>query len=107
MTVPANMFFNQKPPHMENLQAQHYGCQELDTTVAKDINGGFLGLSITNVDGKITVGGQLDTNALLSSVPGLPGTGGGGSLPGLGGLTNLLAPVTNLLNGLLGGLLRL
>ncbi|AWO01645.1 hypothetical protein DLD77_08025 [Chitinophaga alhagiae] len=91
---------------MENLQAQHYGCQELDSTVAKDINGGFLGLSITNVDGRITVGAQLDTNALLSSVPGLPGTGGGG-LPGLGGLSNLLAPVNNLLNGLLGGLLRL
>lgn len=90
---------------MENLQVQHYGCQELDTTSAKDVNGGFLALSITNVNGKITVGAQLDTNALLSSVPGLPGTGGG--LPGLGGLGSLLAPVTNLLNGLLGGVLKL
>lgn len=90
---------------MENLQVQHYGCQELDTTVAKDINGGFLGLSITNVDGRITIGAQLDTNALLSAVPGLPGTGGGGvGLPGLGGLSGLLTPVTNLLNSLLGGL---
>lgn len=87
---------------MENLQVQHYGCQELDSTVAKDINGGFLGLSITNVNGKLTIGAQLDTNALLSAVPGLPGTGGG--LPGLG---NLLTPVTNLLNSLLGGVLRL
>ncbi len=91
---------------MENLQVQHYGCQELDTTVAKDINGGFLGLSLTNVNGKLTVGAQLDTNSLLSSVPGLPGTGGGG-LPGLGGLGDLLTPVTNLLNSLLGGALRL
>lgn len=91
---------------MENLQVQHYGCQELDTTVAKDINGGFLGLSISNVNGKLTIGAQLDTNALLSSVPGLPGTGGGG-LPGLGGLDGLLAPVTSLLNSLLGGLTRL
>lgn len=91
---------------MENLQVQHYGCQELDTTVAKDINGGFLGLSIANVNGKLTIGAQLDTNALLSSVPGLPGTGGGG-LPGLGGLDGLLAPVTSLLNSLLGGLTRL
>ena len=90
---------------MENLQVQHYGCQELDATSAKDVNGGFLALSITNVNGKITVGAQLDTNALLSSVPGLPGTGGG--LPGLGGLGSLLAPVTNLLNGLLGGVLKL
>ncbi|MGX5818293.1 hypothetical protein ACWKWU_08870 [Chitinophaga lutea] len=90
---------------MENLQVQQFGCQELDTTVAKDINGGFLGLSLMNTNGKITVGAQLDTNALLSSLslPGLPGSGGGG-LPGLGGLNNLLAPVTNLLNSLLGNL---
>ena len=86
---------------MESLQAHNYGCHELDATNAKDVNGGFLAFSITNVDGKITVGAQLDTNALTS---GLPGTGGGGSLPGLGGLGDLLAPVTNLLNGLLGGL---
>lgn len=86
---------------MESLQAHNYGCQELDATNAKDVNGGFLAFSITNVDGKITVGAQLDTNALTS---GLPGTGGGGSLPGLGGLGDLLAPVTNLLNSLLGGL---
>ncbi len=87
---------------MENLQVQQFGCQELDTTTAKEVNGGFLSLGLTNNNGQITVGVQLDTNALLGSLPGLPGTGGG--LPGLGGLGALLAPVTNLLNSLLGGL---
>jgi hypothetical protein len=90
--------FNQKSYHMESLQAHNYGCQELDATTAKDVNGGLLGLSLTNVDGKITVGAQLDLSGLTSGLP------GGGSLPGLGGLGNLLAPVTNLLNSLLGGL---
>ena len=87
---------------MENLQVHNYGCQELDATTTQDVNGGFLSLGITNVNGKITIGGQLDTNALLSGLPGLPGTGGG--IPGVGGLGNLLAPVTNLLHRLLGGL---
>ncbi|WP_346317174.1 hypothetical protein [Chitinophaga sp. YIM B06452] len=87
---------------MENLQVHNYGCQELDATATKEVNGGFLSLGINNVNGKITIGGQLDTNALLGSLPGLPGTGGG--LPGLGGLGSLLSPVTNLLNSLLGGL---
>ena len=87
---------------MENLQVHNYGCQELDATTTREVNGGFLSLGITNVNGKITIGGQLDTNALLSSLPGLPGTGGG--IPGVGGLGSLLAPVTNLLNSLLGGL---
>ncbi len=96
------MLFNQTSYHMENLQVQHFGCQEIDATVAKDVNGGFFTLGITNTNGKITVGGQLDTNALLSSIPGVPGTGGG--LPGLGGLGGLLTPVTNLLNSLLGSL---
>lgn len=87
---------------MESLQAHNFGCQELDATTAKEVNGGFLNISLTNMNGKINAGIQLDTTAL-----GLPGTGGGGSLPGLGGLGNLgslLSPVTNLLNSLLGGL---
>ncbi|WP_126244669.1 hypothetical protein [Chitinophaga rhizosphaerae] len=87
---------------MENLQVQNFGCQELDATTAQEVNGGFLSLGLNNVNGKITLGAQLDTNALLGSLPGLPGTGGG--LPGLGGLGDLLSPVTNLLNSLLGGL---
>ena len=86
---------------MENLQAHNYGCQELNAADVKDVNGGFFLLSLTNTNGKITAGAQLDTNALTS---GLPLPGGGGGLPGLGGLGSLLAPVTNLLNGLLGGL---
>lgn len=85
---------------MENLQVQNFGCQELDATAAQEVNGGFLSLALTNVNGKLTLGAQLDTNALLGSLPGLPGTGTGGGLD-LGGL---LSPVTNLLNGLLGGL---
>ena len=88
---------------MESLQAHNFGCQELDATTAKEVNGGFLNISLTNTNGKINAGVQLDTNAL-----GLGGLGtGGGSLPGLGGLGNLgslLSPVTNLLNSLLGGL---
>lgn len=86
---------------MENLQVQNYGCMEMNAADVKDVNGGFLAFSLTNVNGKITVGAQLDTNALTS---GLPLPGGGGGLPGLGGLGNLLAPVTSLLNSLLGGL---
>lgn len=84
---------------MENLQVQNFGCQELDAVAAQEVNGGFLSLALTNVNGKITVGAQLDSNALLGSLPGLPGTGGGGL--DLGGL---LSPVTNLLQSLLGGL---
>ena len=39
---------------MENLQVQHFGCQELDATAAQEVNGGFLSLGITNVNGQIT-----------------------------------------------------
>ncbi len=51
---------------MESLQVHNYGCRELDATTTREVNGGFLSLGINNVNGKITIGGQLDTNALLS-----------------------------------------
>lgn len=95
------MLFNHKILFiMENFQVQNFGCQELDATTAQDVNGGFLAFSLTNVNGRLTLGAQLDTNAL--GLPGLPGVGGGGT--DLGGLGSILAPVTNLLNSLLGGL---
>ena len=87
---------------MQNLQAQNFGCQELSLTDTHDINGGlldlgFLKIDLMNADGVINLGVAIDPNSV-----GLPG--GGGGIPGVGGLGNLLAPVTGLLNGLLGNL---
>ena len=51
---------------------------------------------------KITVGGQLDTNAALQYSRRSPAPAA--VLPVSGGLGGLLTPVTNLLNSLLGNL---
>ena len=88
-----------KPCYMQKLESNNYGCQELDLQTASDVNGGlidlgFLKLDFTNTNGKINVGITVDPNGLTN----LPGGGG------TGGLGNLLSPVTNLLNSLLGGL---
>lgn len=86
---------------MENLQAHNYGCQEMNAADVKDVNGGFFLFSLSNTNGKISAGSQMDTSGLTS---GLSLPGGGGGLPGLGGLGSLLSPVTSLLNSLLGSL---